>query len=244
MLNYLYNLYTIHKLNIVPKQIIIVTGAGISIDSGIFNDINQSFYGSKDIFKKVAFKDSFIKNPEEFKLFYTKKRKEIQKCHPNKAHLYLAKLENHYKVNIVTQNIDDLHERGGSHKLIKVHGSIWESICSHCQSFSDQSLLSTCSICQEGIIRPNVVLINENIKSFDHIKQIINESDLYIQIGTSNRIEPTASIVKNFDGYRININTNKEDLDQYFDLNLYGKAVDLVPLLVKKLIKNSTIYKK
>ena len=238
MLNYIRNRYLINTYRDTPSEIVIITGAGISQESGlpIFNE--NGFYIKREVFEKVAFKNSFLNYKTDFIKFYKNKRKLLKQAFPNKAHEALVFLEKEYKTLIVSQNIDDLHEKAGSNSLFKIFGSLLDSRCNNCGFISNEDIGSSCVKCDIGKNIPSIVLIGEDSFLNNEIEDSILKSKLVIQVGCSNRMEPISSLIKNTEGFRININTNRGIYDNYFDINIYGKASLWLPLLVRRLIKN------
>jgi len=180
------------------KKIIVLTGAGISAESGIktFRDAGGLWEGH-DIME-VASPEGFIKNPELVLDFYNQRRKQLLEVKPNSAHLNLVALEKQYDVSIITQNVDDLHERAGSSNILHLHGELLKSC-----STSNLNLIYSCTndinigdTCEENSqLRPHIVWFGEAVPMLDKAVEIVAESDILIIIGTSMQVYPAAGLV-------------------------------------------------
>jgi NAD-dependent deacetylase len=182
------------------KKLVVLTGAGISQESGIktFRDAN----GLWDEYKveDVATPDGWKKNPKLVQEFYNIRRREINTVHPNPAHYALAKLEEDYDVTIITQNIDNLHERAGSTKVIHLHGIITKS-----QSTLDPTLvyeiegteLKMGDKCEKGSqLRPHVVWFGEDVPLIETAAGYCFDADIFILCGTSLNVYPAAGLIR------------------------------------------------
>jgi len=180
------------------KHIVILTGAGISAESGLktFRDSDGLWMGYD--LEEVATVSGFIKNPKLVLDFYNMRRNEVALASPNAAHYGLAKLEEKYKVTVITQNIDDLHERGGSSNVIHLHGEIFKK----CSSLN-QDIVVDChndinigDLCEDGSqFRPFVVWFGESVPMISIAADIVNTADIFIVIGTSLSVYPAASLL-------------------------------------------------
>ncbi len=182
------------------KKIVVLTGAGISRESGLqtFRDGDGLWEGYN--VQDVATPDAWRRDAELVQRFYNERRKAALKAKPNKAHLALAKLEERYSVEIITQNIDDLHERAGSSTVLHLHGEIVKS-----QSTVDPSLvysiegpeLKMGDKCEKGSqLRPFIVWFGEAVPMMDVAIQIAEGADIFIVIGTSLVVYPAASLIE------------------------------------------------
>lgn len=183
----------------MPKKLVVLSGAGISAESGIktFRDSGGLWEGH-DIME-VASPQGWKKNPELVLDFYNKRRRQAAECDPNKAHLLIKDLENHFDVEIITQNIDDLHERAGSKNVLHLHGEIFKA-----KSSLDDSLvydigskdINLGDKCERGSqLRPHVVWFGEMVPMMDPAARITLEADFFLIIGTSLVVYPAASLV-------------------------------------------------
>lgn len=180
------------------KKLVVLTGAGISAESGLktFRDSDGLWMGY-DV-EDVATPDAFAKNPSLVLEFYNMRRKEVAKALPNVAHKGLVKLEKYFDVNIITQNIDDLHERAGSTNVLHLHGEIFK-MCS-CRNVSktfdvrDDIVLG--DVDKEGDqLRPAIVWFHEEVPMIEVAARIMMEADIFVLIGTSLQVYPAAGLV-------------------------------------------------
>ncbi|MFP6067635.1 SIR2 family NAD-dependent protein deacylase [Helicobacter pylori] len=179
------------------KNLVILSGAGISAESGIktFRDADGLWEGH-DIME-VASPYGWKKNPQKVLDFYNQRRRQLFEVYPNKAHKALAELEKHYQVNIITQNVDDLHERAGSSHILHLHGELlsvrsekdpnlvyrWEKDLNLGDLAKDKSQL-----------RPNIVWFGEAVPLLEEAISLVKEAHLLIIIGTSLQVYPAASL--------------------------------------------------
>ncbi|WP_147676088.1 SIR2 family NAD-dependent protein deacylase [Algibacter pacificus] len=180
------------------KHIVVLTGAGISAESGIktFRDADGLWEGHNVM--EVATPEGFAANPKLVLDFYNQRRTELNTVKPNKAHLDLAELEKEFKVSIITQNVDDLHERAGSTNITHLHGELLKS-----RSSFDKTDIKPCTtdikigdLCDKGYqIRPHIVWFGEDVPMLDKAIQICETADILIIIGTSMQVYPAASLI-------------------------------------------------
>ena len=180
------------------KHIVVLTGAGISAESGIktFRDADGLWEGH-DVME-VASPQGFAKDPELVLDFYNQRRRQLLKVQPNAAHIALADLEKDYKVTIITQNVDDLHERAGSSNIIHLHGELLKarSIENETDIFEwskDIHLGDTCK--KGGQIRPHIVWFGEAVPMIEKAIKICKTADIILIIGTSMQVYPAASLM-------------------------------------------------
>lgn len=179
-------------------KIAVLTGAGMSAESGI-----QTFRGAGGLWEgyrveDVASPDGFKRNPEMVLRFYNERRKQVLQAQPNKGHIDLVKLEQLHDVTIITQNIDDLHERAGSKKIIHLHGEILKS-----RSTKNESLTYACTgdiqigdTCELGSqLRPHIVWFGELVPMIEKAASVVASADIIIVIGTSMVVYPAASLI-------------------------------------------------
>lgn len=180
------------------KHIVILTGAGISAESGIktFRDADGLWEGY-DVME-VASPQGFNKNPELVLNFYNQRRKQLLKVKPNEAHYDLVKLENNFKTTIITQNIDDLHERAGSSNVIHLHGELFKVRSTFDQTDIQywQTDLILGNTCKKGYqLRPHIVWFGEDVPMIEKAVEICETADILIIIGTSMQVYPAASLI-------------------------------------------------
>ncbi|MGH6975518.1 MAG: Sir2 family NAD+-dependent deacetylase [Stellaceae bacterium] len=230
------------------RRIVVLTGAGISQESGLdtFRDPNGiwSIYRVED----VATPEAFARDPRRVHDFYNLRRCNLLAGHikPNAAHAALAELERRWpgEFLLVTQNIDDLHERAGSHKLVHMHGEIRKVCCAACGSVvaddADLSVDSVCDACaKSGTLRPHVVWFGEMPLEMERIGGALAACDLFISIGTSGNVYPAAGFVAeaNTAGARtVELNFEPSLGRSHFAEGRYGKATEIVPNFVAALL--------
>lgn len=180
------------------KHIVILTGAGISAESGIktFRDANGLWEGH-DVMQ-VATPEGFKENPELVLEFYNQRRRQLLTVRPNTAHMDLASLEKRYKVTIITQNVDDLHERAGSSNIIHLHGELLKSRNIHDEfTFYDQKgdikLGDTCP--NNHQLRPHIVWFGEAVPMIEKAMEVCATADILVIIGTSMQVYPAAGLM-------------------------------------------------
>jgi NAD-dependent deacetylase len=180
------------------KKLIILTGAGISAESGIktFRDADGLWEGHNVM--EVASPEGFLDNPELVLDFYNQRRKQLLEVSPNKAHYNLAHLENYFDVEIITQNVDDLHERAGSTKIIHLHGELLKVRSSVNESNvldwrKELVLGDLCS--KKSQLRPHIVWFGEMVPLFEKAIEITQTADILVVIGTSMQVYPAASLI-------------------------------------------------
>ncbi|OBX24624.1 NAD-dependent deacetylase [Gelidibacter algens] len=180
------------------KHIVVLTGAGMSAESGLktFRDADGLWEGH-DVME-VATPEGFRINPELVLEFYNQRRRQLLSVQPNAAHFALASLEHDYKVSIVTQNVDDLHERAGSSDVIHLHGELLKSrsIVNDLECFEHKHDIRLGDTCPEGHqLRPHVVWFGEAVPMIDKAMEVCANADVLIIIGTSMQVYPAASLM-------------------------------------------------
>ncbi len=181
------------------KKLVVLSGAGISAESGIatFRD-SDGLWEGHDVME-VASPEGWRNNPELVLDFYNQRRKAALEVEPNEAHTGIADLEKHFDVTVITQNIDDLHERAGSSNVIHLHGKLFES-----RSTADPSLIYTMEgwelkmgdLCEKGSqLRPNIVWFGEMVPMIEVAARIAAQSDIFVVVGTSLVVYPAASLI-------------------------------------------------
>ncbi len=182
----------------MKKKIVILTGAGVSAESGIktFRDADGLWEGH-DVME-VASPQGFAKNPELVLDFYNQRRRQLLTVHPNAAHMALANLETHFEVNIVTQNVDDLHERAGSSNVLHLHGELLKvrSIGNEENVLQWNTDLNLGDLCNHGHqLRPHIVWFGEQVPLLEKAVEITEKAQILIIIGTSMQVYPAAGLI-------------------------------------------------
>ncbi len=184
-------------------NIVILTGAGISAESGIstFRDHNGLWETHR--FEQLATPEAFARDPVLVHRFYNARRAQLKSVQPNAAHLALAKLEQDWdgQFLLVTQNVDDLHERAGSRRLLHMHGQIRKLRCAACADVirheDDAGIRLVCRACGEaGRMRPDIVWFGEMPYGMDEIYEALEQADIFVAIGTSGVVYPAAGLVQ------------------------------------------------
>ncbi|WP_261817347.1 Sir2 family NAD+-dependent deacetylase [Vibrio gallicus] len=230
------------------KNIVILTGAGISAESGIQTFRSQDGLWEEHRIEDVATPEGYIKNPELVQSFYNKRREKLQSAevNPNSAHQALGKLQHRLdgQVTVVTQNIDNLHERGGSEGVMHMHGELLKSRCSESgqvfEQLGDISQGDLCHCCQiPQQLRPHIVWFGEMPLGLDAIYSAIQQADLFVSIGTSGVVYPAAGFVHEarlHGAHTIEINLEPSAVQSEFEERRYGLASIEVPKLVDELL--------
>jgi NAD-dependent deacetylase len=183
----------------MKKKLVVLTGAGISQESGIptFRDSNGLWEGFR--VEDVASPEGWYKNPGVVLDFYNQRRKRALEVQPNQGHKILAELESDFDVVVITQNVDDLHERAGSSNVIHLHGSLFES-----RSTIDETLvypikgwqLNPGDLCERGSqLRPNIVWFGEMVPLIEVAAQHAAEAEIFLVVGTSLVVYPAAGLI-------------------------------------------------
>jgi len=180
------------------KNIVVLTGAGMSAESGIktFRDAGGLWEGFE--IEEVATPEAFEKNPKLVLDFYNQRRKQLFDVEPNKAHHYLKDLEDYYNVTIITQNVDDLHERAKSSHVIHLHGELRKVRSTKDETFvlHWETDLHLGDIDTKGNqLRPHIVWFGEPVPMLDKAIKIVEEADILVIIGTSMKVYPAASLI-------------------------------------------------
>ncbi len=224
------------------SRISILTGAGISAESGI-----PTFRGSEGLWRKfrpeeLASPEAFSRDPTLVWEWYDWRRKLVAEKSPNAGHFAIATLErNHGGVTLITQNVDGLHDRAGSVAPLRLHGDLWHLRCSRCQFRSinqDTPLDSIPPLCECGaILRPDIVWFGEMLPE-DVLRQAWESaarSDLFLVVGTSALVQPAASlplVAKEGGARLVEINLQTTPLSEYADISLLGPAGKVLPRLL------------
>ena len=224
------------------KKLVVLSGAGISAESGVktFRDSNGLWENHR--IEDVASPEGFQRNPQMVLDFYNARRKQLQKVEPNEAHLLLAKLEEYFEVHIITQNVDDLHERGGSSRIIHLHGELKKvrPIDSESETIVWEKDLNLGDLNSKGVqLRPHIVWFGEMVPEMDQAVKIAETADIFLVIGTSMQVYPAASLIQ-FIPDHCEVFVIDPNLDQNFvaaDHFLKTSATDGMRKLIEILLK-------
>jgi len=226
-------------------KIVILTGAGISAESGLGTFRDTDGLWTKYDLNEVATPEGFARNPALVHEFYNARRANCLKAVPNRAHMALARLEQYYfgEVLVVTQNVDDLHERAGSRVVWHMHGQLSRALCAACNHRWDSAPELTpddrCPACGARAVRPDIVWFGEMPYLMDEIISALMAADLFVSIGTSGNVYPAAGFVDiaNQTGTpSLELNLELSDTAPAFTQTRQGPASVLVPAWVDEVL--------
>ena len=226
-------------------RVVVLTGAGISAESGVrtFRDEGGLWEGH-DV-AAVATPEGFARDRELVQRFYDARRRELARVAPNPAHLALARLEEELGEDllVVTQNVDDLHERAGSQRVVHMHGELLRAWCEACgrrHRWADDLVDSPpCPACGEPALRPDVVWFGEVPYELERIDRAVRGCDLFVSVGTSGSVYPAAGYVALAAGSGVRtleLNLEPSEGSRFFDEVRTGPAGTLVPEWVEELL--------
>jgi NAD-dependent deacetylase len=230
-------------------NIVVLTGAGISRESGLHTFRDPDGIWARHRIEDVATPEAFARNPEAVHAFYNARRHGLLDAaiQPNAAHRALAELEQRWPgpVLLVTQNIDDLHERAGSRNLIHMHGEILKARCAVCGEArpwrEDLSTELACPACaRTGGMRPHVVWFGEMPLEMDRIYSALADAELFMSIGTSGAVYPAAGFVaeaRAAGAHTVELNLEPSEGAQHFAEARHGPASEIVPAYVRRLLE-------
>lgn len=224
------------------KKIVVFSGAGMSAESGIKTFRDSGGLWEQYKIEDVATFDAWLKNPALVLDFYNQRRKQVMEAKPNKAHELVAELQKTFDVQVITQNIDDLHERAGSKKVLHLHGEIMK-----CRSTGNHHLIYPMKHweiklgdkCEEGSqLRPHIVWFGEAVPEMDRAIELTEEADVFVTIGTSLNVYPAANLIHVVPTHvpKYLIDPNEFNLDYIKNLNVIkATAVEGMNILSKQL---------
>ena len=229
-------------------SIVVLTGAGISAESGL-----PTFRGAGGLWEDHRFEDlaspeGFARDPDLVHRFYNQRRAQLQTVQPNAAHRALAELERIWPGGflLVTQNVDDLHERAGSRKLVHMHGELAKVRCLHCGRIAgwagEVGRATPCPSCGRApSLRPDVVWFGETPRDLDRIRNAVMQCGLFVAIGTSGNVYPAAGLVLSVPpaAHTLEINLERSEATSRFLEHRWGRAAELVPAWVRERLAES-----
>jgi NAD-dependent deacetylase len=229
------------------RNIVVLTGAGISAESGLgtFRD-TDGLWSTVDP-EDVATPQAFARDPDGVNDFHNILRKKVIDAAPNAAHEALAMLEYAHpgELLLVTQNVDDLHERAGSENVLHMHGEMFKARCQKCGQIAewrdDLTTASACPACDApGAMRPHVVWFGEMPFGMDRIYMTLARCDLFVSIGTSGNVYPAAGFVEEVRGWNrahtVELNLEPSEGASHFAEAINGAATEVVPAYVERLL--------
>nr|WP_294167475.1 NAD-dependent deacylase [uncultured Sphingomonas sp.] len=229
-----------------PHAILVLTGAGVSADSGV-----ATFRGPDGLWEghrveDVATPEAFRRDPDLVHAFYDARRAKLETVQPNAAHQALARLDAEWpgELLIVTQNVDDLHERGGARRLLHLHGELKRGWCLGCgERFAWEGEMGAVAVCPScdtaGKVRPDIVWFGEMPYEMERIDAALQRCDLFVSIGTSGAVYPAAGFVQTalYCGARcLEMNLEPSQGSIFFHETRLGRAAELVPAWVEELL--------
>lgn len=236
-------------------SIVLLTGAGISAESGLATFRGQDGTWEKRRLEDVATPRAFHTNPDLVLAFYNQRRRDAAAALPNAAHKALAKLEKNWRGDflLVTQNVDNLHEAAGSQKIVHMHGMLNSALCTacggRCRWLAEMTRHSACPQCKlVGALRPDIVWFGEMPYHMDAIEKALHKADIFVAIGTSGQVYPAAGFVflaRHGGARTIEINLVCDAGGQaHFDECMPGPATETVPALVTRLLAQDDVERR
>jgi NAD-dependent deacetylase len=226
-------------------NIVILTGAGVSAESGIDTFRSEGGLWEQHRVEDVATPEAFARDPDLVLRFYDMRRAAIQTKEPNAAHFALARLDAEWPgaLLIVTQNVDDLHERAGAKRVLHMHGEHLNAWCTYCDVRSPwrEPLIDRppCPACGAAALRPDVVWFGEMPYRMDEIYAALRQADLFVSIGTSGAVYPAAGFVRNardLGARTVELNLEPSQGSRWFDDCRHGPATEVVPAWVDEML--------
>jgi NAD-dependent deacetylase len=234
------------------RNIVVLTGAGLSAESGISTFRDKGGIWARYDYRDVATPEGFARNPALVLEFYNMRSRQNRGVQPNAAHKALARLEAEHdgEVLIVTQNVDLLQEAAGSRKLIHMHGDMGQTLCNGCghrqplAADAEIALDAVCTACAGvGMMRPDVVWFGEMPYHMDRIYAALGEADLFISVGTSGTVYPAAGFVaeaRAAGAHTVELNLEPSEGVSHFHQTIHGRATQVVPAYVERLLAGAT----
>lgn len=227
------------------SNIVVLTGAGISAESGIDTFRAADGLWEQHRIEDVATPEGFARDPDLVLRFYDMRRAALAHAEPNPAHHALARLDQEFsgELLIVTQNVDDLHERAGANRMLHMHGELKSALCLSCEMRSpwDAPMLDRppCPVCATPALRPDIVWFGEMPYQMERIYAALREADLFVSIGTSGAVYPAAGFVREARDLRaqtLELNLERSEGSHWFHESRLGRAGDLVPQWVEAVL--------
>lgn len=228
------------------ENIVVLTGAGISAESGIATFRGPGGLWEGHRVEDVCTPEALARDPELVHRFYDLRRAALATVQPNAAHDALARLDAAWpgKLLIVTQNVDDLHERSGARRMLHMHGALQSALCAACgvrRPWCDALPPGTeCAACGASALRPDIVFFGEMPYEMERIERALADADLFVSIGTSGAVYPAAGFVQGarYAGARtLELNLERSAGSAYFHETRLGSAGTLVPAWVAEILR-------
>lgn len=226
------------------KKAVVLTGAGISAESGLSTFRDGGGLWDNHRVEDVATPEAYDRDPALVHKFYNQRRAALKTVEPNAAHKALAEAEKQFEsFLLITQNVDDLHERAGSESLLHMHGELLKKRCTQCHHISDingdLNTQSQCTHCdRQNTLRPHIVWFGEMPLFMDDIMLALMSCDLFVSIGTSGTVYPAAGFVETANrsgAHTVELNLEASDQNSQFKQSIHGPAGVVVPEFFAKL---------
>ncbi len=230
------------------SNIVILTGAGISAESGLGTFRDEGGLWAQHRIEDVATPEGFARNPQLVVDFYNARRAQAAEATPNAAHEALARLQQYHTgdVLIVTQNVDDLHERGGAQDVVHMHGALNSALCAVCEHRWPAPLAmqvgEACPSCAAATARPDIVWFGEIPYHMERIERALIGADIFVAIGTSGNVYPAAGFVQlaaHAGAHTVELNLEPSEVVSQFGETHFGKASETVPKWVDGILSGA-----
>lgn len=224
------------------RNIVILTGAGISAESGLATFRDPGGLWARFRPQDLATPEAFARDPALVLGWYDARRAQLAQVAPNAAHLALARLDREWpgELLLVTQNVDDLHARAGSARMVQMHGALKRARCQECASVhpweGPMPPGTPCPTCGGPALRPDIVWFGEVPLHLVEIQQALARADIFVSVGTSGTVYPAAGFVQSLPRHARSIELNLEPTGGRFSESRQGPATALVPALVEELL--------
>ncbi|WP_240607847.1 NAD-dependent deacylase [Pararhodobacter oceanensis] len=231
--------------NLSDMRLVVLTGAGISAESGLGTFRDEGGLWSQYDLEEVATPEGFARNPRLVHDFYNARRENCASAAPNAAHHALARLEAALpgQVMVVTQNVDDLHTRAGSERVIQMHGALMRALCAECGHVWPAPAVMApedpCPACARPATRPDIVWFGEMPYHMDEILQELTRATHFVAIGTSGQVYPAAGFAqeaRRAGAECLELNLDPSDVSPVFHHRQFGPATRIVPAWVDTLL--------
>ncbi|NHF72090.1 NAD-dependent deacylase [Paracoccus xiamenensis] len=217
-------------------RIVVLTGAGISAESGLRTFRAADGLWEDHRIEDVATPEAFARDPALVHRFYNARRSAAAQAKPNLAHHALADLAKRHDLTLVTQNVDDLHERGGSTNVIHMHGELASALCAACghrwPSPAETDVKTPCPACSAAAARPDIVWFGEMPYHMERIWQAIERAEIFAAVGTSGQVYPAAGFgqhARRTGAHCVELNLDQSAVSRDFHEQLIGPATHIVP---------------
>jgi NAD-dependent deacetylase len=226
-------------------NIIILSGAGISAESGLGTFRDMDGLWTRYSLEDVATPGAYARNPALVHEFYNARRRDLRAASPNAAHHALADLERRHRGGflLITQNVDDLHQRAGSHNVLAMHGGLQNALCAGCgHVWLAPDLMfpeDRCAQCNANLCRPDLVWFEESVRFLDQIIEATEKADLFALIGTSGSVYPAAGLMQlahDSGAMTVEINLEPSEVVSAADKLILGRATETVPRWVDDIL--------